>query len=600
MAFTGHFDYPPYHGWVFAYNAYNLAQTAIYNANANGSGGGFWQAGCGPAADSSGNIYLETGNGNFDATNNVFGNSVIKLSTTNGLSLVDYFTPYNQLDLNLRDIDVGSAGQIVLPDSVGSVAHPRLLVAGSKAGPFYLLDRDNLGHFNAAGDSQIVQSIAGAVNGLWSTPAYFNGTIYYAAVGDRVKAFSISNGAINTTPIAQSTNTIGYPGASPMISANGVSNAIVWALQTSSGTAVLRAYNATNVAQELYNTTQNAARDAAGQAIKFAVPAVANGKVYVPGINSLSVYGNSTFLPLPIISPNGGTFTNSMVVSLTNTFPGASIYYTLNGTNPTTNSILYTGPFVISVNTGVRAVAAMPGTPNSSVASATFYNASSIGQGTGLLGQYYGTTFPTNPFTGISLVRTDAFVNFNWNSASPDPSIPAVNYTVRWVGMLQPLFSDTYTLSTTTDDGVRLWINETLLIDHWVAQSPTTWTNTIALQAGLLYTVEMDYFQAQGGAIAQLAWNSPSTAFSIIPQSQLYPITSLPPMFFSGAGKFTNGWFSLQATGMAGGSYIFQGTTDLVHWTSLSTNLAPANLFDLVDPAATNFPYRFYRALVQP
>lgn len=117
IPFTGHFDYPPYHGWVFSYNAYTLAQTGIWNANPNGSDGGFWQAGCGPAADSAGYIYLESGNGNWDSTNSNYGNTVLKLSTTNGIALADYFTPYNQLDLNLRDIDVGSAGQIILPDS---------------------------------------------------------------------------------------------------------------------------------------------------------------------------------------------------------------------------------------------------------------------------------------------------------------------------------------------------------------------------------------------------------------------------------------------------------------------------------------------------
>ncbi|HWY30909.1 MAG TPA: hypothetical protein VNX46_09155, partial [Candidatus Acidoferrum sp.] len=166
IPFSGHFDYPPYHGWVFAYNAYTLAQTGIFNANPNGSDGGFWQSGCGPAADSTGNIYLETGNGNWDSTNSNYGNSVLKLSTTNGLTLVDYFTPYNQLELNLADIDVGSAGEIIVPDSAGSVAHPHLLLAGSKAGTIYLLDRDNMGHFNPTADSQIVQSVSGAVNGM--------------------------------------------------------------------------------------------------------------------------------------------------------------------------------------------------------------------------------------------------------------------------------------------------------------------------------------------------------------------------------------------------------------------------------------------------
>jgi hypothetical protein len=598
VAFTGHFDYPPYHGWVFAYNAYTLAQTGIYNANANGSGGGFWQAGCGPAADSAGNIYLESGNGNFDGTNQVFGNSVLKLSTTNGLSLADYFTPYNQLDLNLRDIDVGSAGQIVLPDSVGSAAHPRLLLAGSKAGTAYLLDRDNMGHFNAASDSQIVQSLTG-VGGMWNTPGYFNGMVYFAGSGSPLKAYTIANGLINATPVGQSVSSIGYPGASPCFSANGTTNAIVWALQTSgspNSPAILHAYNATNVAIELYNSSQNLSRDNPGPAVKFTVPAIANGKVYVPAINMLSVFGNAVFLAAPVIAPNGGIFTNSVLVTLSESTPGATMHYTLDGSTPTTNSPLYTGPFTVAASGAVKVVATIPGSPDSPVASATFYNSAALGSGSGLIGQYFTNT----TLTGTPLVRTDPVVDFNWNTTPPDPSIGSVNYSVRWYGMVQPVFDESYTFSTTTDDGVRLSVNGQLLIDHWAPQSPTTWTGSISLRAQQLYSIQMEYFQAQGGAVAQLAWSSPSTASAIIPQSQLYPITSFPPVSFTGRNYFTNHIFSMEATGLAGGNYAFQASTDLVHWSSLATNLAPSNVFNLIDPAATNFPYRFYRAIGQP
>ena len=596
IPFTGHFDYPPYHGWVFSYNGYTLEQNGIFNANPNGSQGGFWESGCGPAADPEGSIYLETGNGNWDSTNSNYGDSVLKLSTTNGLVLTDWFTPYNQLDLNLRDIDLGSAGQIVLPDSAGSAAHPHLLLAGSKAGTMYLLDRDNMGHFNPANDSQIVQSVSGAVNGMWCTPAWFNGMFYYIASGDKLKAFTLTNASINPTPIGVGPTAIGS--STPSISANGTSNAIVWAIQ-SSGSAILHAYNATNVSQELYNSSQNSSRDGLGSSIRFTVPTVANGKVYVGTVGTLTVFGNSAFLALPLISPNGGTFTNAVTVTLSDSVAGATLYYTLDGTTPTTNSLLYTGPFVLTQNAGVQAVAVMPGSPNSSVAEATFISSEKVGRGTGLLGQYYPNTSASSPFVGSPLVRTDAVINFNWNSTSPDPSIPTANYTVRWTGMLQPLFSEPYTFYTTTDDGVRLWVNNQLVIDHWSPQSPTTWSGSINLQAFQHYAIEMDYFQAQGGAVAQLGWSSPSTAQQVIPQSQLYPITSLPPAFLTPSGYFSNGVFQLEANGMAGGNYIFQGSTDLVNWVSLSTNLAPTSLFNLADPAATNFPRRFYRAVEQ-
>lgn len=596
ITFTGHFDYPPYHGWVFSYNPYTLAQTGIWNANPNGSDGGFWQSGCGPAADSNGNFYLESGNGNWDSTNGNFGDSVLKLSMTNGLALADWFTPYNQLDLNLRDIDVGSAGQIVLPDSAGSVAHPHLLLAGSKAGTIYLLDRDNMGHFNPGSDSQIVQSVNGAVHGMWCTPAWFNGEFYYIASGDTLKAFTLSNATINTTPVGVGPSAIGS--SSPSISANGTNNAIVWALQASP--YVLHAYNATNVSQELYNSSQNSARDGAGTTVKFTVPTVANGKVYVGSANALSVYGNSSFLATPTIAPNGGTYTNSVTISFSDAVSGVTYYYTLDGSLPTTNSTLYTGPFVLTKTAGVKVVAVMPGSPDSSVTSATFINSTSLGGGTGLLGQYYANTYPTNPFAGTPLVRTDAVVNFNWNSVSPDPSIPTSNYTVKWKGLIQPLFSEPYTFSTTTDDGARLWINGQEIVDAWTAQAPTTWTGTINLQAQQLYAVEMDYFQAGGGAVAQLSWSSPSTTLGIVPQSQLYPFLTVNPVFLSSSNLFPAGDFQLQLSTVAGQSYVFQASTDLLHWDSLSTNLAPSNITIYLDSNATNFPARYYRALELP
>jgi hypothetical protein len=372
----------------------------------------------------------------------------------------------------------------------------------------------------------------------------------------------------------------------------------VWAVQASP--FVLHAYNATNVAQELYNTSQNSSRDGAGSSLKFSVPTVANGKVYIGAAGSMTVYGGANFLALPSIAPNGGVFTNSVTVTLTDAVPGVTMYYTLDGTAPTTNSTLYTGPFAITQTAGLNAMAAMPGSPNSAVASATFINSSSLGTGTGLLGQYYGTTFPTNPFVGSPLVRTDATINFNWNTSSPDPSIPTNNYTVRWTGLVQPLFTEPYTFSTTTDDGTRLWVNGQEIINQWVPQSPTTWSGLISLQAEQVYAIEMDYFQAGGGAIAQLAWSSPSTTPGIIPQTQLYPSTTVAPMLLYSQNSYANGSFQLQLTTIAGRSYVVQASTDLVNWVALTTNLAPSNITIFIDPSATNFPRRFYRAAQLP
>jgi hypothetical protein len=374
-------DNPPFHGWVFTYNAYTLQPMGIFNATPNGSGGGIWQSSSGPAADTNGNIYFETGNGTFDPYNQNFGDTVVKLSTAAGLALADYFTPFNQLDLNLQDLDIGSAGLILLPDSVGSAAHPHLLVAGSKLGTFWLLDRDNLGQFNAAGDSQVVQEISGATARMWVTPAYFNGAIYYNASSDVVKAFSISNAVINTTPVSSSMGAISFPGSSLCISANGVSNAIVWGLDSSAnqtGPAGLNAWNATNLTELLYFGFQNITRDNPGLAVKFTMPTIANGKVYVGTANFLTVFGNLSSLAAPVITPAGGLFSNSVTVSLSSSANTAVLYYTLNGGTPTTNSILYTGPFALTNSATVQAVAALTGQLNSPVASAGFVDSASL------------------------------------------------------------------------------------------------------------------------------------------------------------------------------------------------------------------------------
>jgi len=602
VSFTSHQDFPPYHGWVFTYNAYTLQPLGVFNTTPNGSAGGIWQGSSGPAADAAGNIYFETGNGTFAAENQNFGDAVVKLASGNGLSVADYFAPYNQLDLNLSDLDIGSAGLILLPDSAGSTAHRHLLVAGSKTGVFWLLDRDNLGQYNPLGDQQIVQEISGATAGMWVTPAYFNGAIYYCAVGDNVKAFAISNATINPTPISKSTATIPYPGSSLSVSANGNSNAIVWGIDSSanqSGPAILHAYNATNLAVELYNSSQNLARDNPGPAIKFTMPTIANGKVYVGTANSLAVFGNFSSILAPVIAPPGGIFTNTITITLSAS-NGAKIYYTLDGSMPTTNSLLYSGPFTLTNSAGVQAIAVVPGQQASAVASASYLSTSTLGNGTGLLGQYYRNSFPTNPFVGTPVVRTDPTINFDWNTTSPDPSIPLTNYTVRWTGMVQPLFSQTYTFSTTTDDGVRLWVNGQQLINQWAPQSPTTWSGSINLQALQLYPIEMDYFQAGGGAVAQLSWSSPSTAPSIIPESQLYPFSSALPVLFTSSVGITNNAFSLQLSGMPGRNYVIQAATNLFDWVSISTNVPPTTLMNLIEPLATNSPTMFFRAIQLP
>ncbi len=536
IGWSSHCDWGPYHGWLIGYNAQTLAQSAKWMTTPNGGLGGIWSSGDAPAVDTAGNLYFETGNGTFSPASGDYGDSFLKVATTNGLTFVDYFTPFDQASLDSADLDIASGGAMLLPDYIGSTAHPHLLVGGSKAGKIYLLDRDNLGHFNASGDSQIVQSVTNATGKCYDTPALFKNTLYMAGTGDPLKAFTISNATVTPTPSSQSATTYGFSAPTVSISANGTSNAIAWALQVdgwaSGQPAILHAYNATNLALELYNSSQAASRDLPGGAVKFTVPTVANGKVYVGSQYSLAVFGNaSVWLPAPVFSPPGGTFTTPVSVSLSDTTPGASIYYTLDGSTPTQNSALYTGPFQLTNSVGVRARAFKSGAVASTVATATFINSSAIGTGTGLLGAYYSNHFSTNAYSGSpTLVRTDAVVNFNWVSGSPAGSISSDYFTVRWTGSVQPQFNETYTFYTTTDDGVRLWVNGQLLIDHWVNQGSTEWSGSINLLAQQRYNIEMDYFENTGSAVATLSWSSPSTTKAVIPQTQLYPVSNQPPV----------------------------------------------------------------------
>jgi hypothetical protein len=602
LAYASHCDNGPYHGWLLGYDAQTLALSNVFNATPNGGLGGIWQSGAGPAADDRGNIFVMTGNGTFDSTNNNdYGDSFLKLSTTNGLQLADYFTPSNQDVLNDGDIDLGSGGPMLLPDEGGSLAHPHLVVGCGKEGKIYLLDRDNLGQFNSANDNQVVQELPNAVNGTWSSPAYFNNTIYYLGSDDLLRAFQISQASLSQT--LQGPSSYGFPGATPSISANGTNNGIVWALQTdafgNNGAAILHAYDATNVALELYNS-DNMNQDP-GPAVKFAVPTIANGKVYVGAQYTLAVYGLGTFLAPPTITPNGATFTNSMIVTLNYTTPGTTLHYTLDGSTPSTNASLYTGPFVITNSVCVKSRAFKDGAINSTVIAATFISTNDIGTGTGLFGEYFSdqlSTF-TNPPT---LVRTDSIVNFDWSSVALDPLIDSNQFTVRWTGAVRPQFSETYTFYATTSDGVRLWVDGQLLVDEWMDQSPTEWRGSLALTAGQQYSLAMEYYENSGSPSAQLSWSSPSMVKTIIPQSQLYP--TFAPFFIDGANAFIDGQFQLQLFGLPGKDYVLQTSTNFTAWNSLSTNFSPtdpgstvpSSLFNFTDFAATNFPQQFYRA----
>jgi Bacterial Ig-like domain (group 2) len=305
LAYASHCDNTPYHGWLLAYDASNLTQKAAFlttpEATTNGGLAGFWMSGAGVAADSNANIFITTGNGDFDTTNipaKLLGDTVMKLFFNGtSVSLVDYFTPYNQGSLDGGDTDLGSGGTLLLPDQNG--ANPHELVQVGKSGTIYVINRDqftagNL-HYCKTNcnnmDAQIAQEITGAVGGLWSMPAYWNNSIYFLGVGDSLKSFSLTNGALPTSFSLSSGSSFGYPGATPSISADGNSNGIVWAINTSGGAAVLDAYDPANGLALLYSSATQGSRDTAGSGVKFAVPTIANGKVFVGTQTELDVYG---------------------------------------------------------------------------------------------------------------------------------------------------------------------------------------------------------------------------------------------------------------------------------------------------------------------
>jgi len=294
-----HGDLGPYHGWLMGFNAGTLAPVGVFNTTPNGGLGGIWMSGGAPAADATGLIYIVTGNGTFDLTDPAhpsYGDSALKVAWTPAFQVVDFFTPWDQETLAARDRDFGSGGVLLLPDQPG--AHPHLMLIADKRGAMYLLDRDRLGGYQQCGPTcdNVVQVLpAQTMGGAFGTPAYFNGLVYYQGARDVLKAFQLSAGFLSASPVSQSNTVFGYPGATPSISANGTANAIVWALQVdaykTSGPAILHAYNALDLSQELYTSNQAGLRDQLEGAVKWVVPTVANGKVYVATQRSLAVFG---------------------------------------------------------------------------------------------------------------------------------------------------------------------------------------------------------------------------------------------------------------------------------------------------------------------
>ena len=307
LSWASHEDKKPYHGWLIGYSAADVQlQVGVFNTTPNGGLGGIWSSGASPAVDSSGAVYVSTGNGVFDGNkaggpNNDFGDSILRLDPLTGLTLTDWFTPDDQQTLSDNDEDLSSGGVVLLPDQInGPVLH--LLVESGKEGVVYLIDRDNMGHFQNSDNSQIVQSFNGPSQGLFGTPTFWQNSLYIGGKGDYLKQFNFdpSSGMFNPTPSSQSAQVFSFPGSTPSISSQGALNGILWAIDASQygppapgpGPAILHAYNAANLGVEYWNSSMAPnSRDQAGGAVKFVPPTIANGKVYVSTRTEIDVYG---------------------------------------------------------------------------------------------------------------------------------------------------------------------------------------------------------------------------------------------------------------------------------------------------------------------
>jgi hypothetical protein len=442
-----------WHGWIFSFSEATLQQLDVFCTSANGIGAGIWMGGSGLAAEVNnpakpyGRMFVTTGNGTYSASYPYtdamsYGLSVLDLDLTGGqMTVEDEFTPYNQASLDGQDADLGSGGPVLLPSQTlasGSLLNP--LVEIGKSGMIYILNRDNntdgsnnpateyspagLGGYNTAGD-QVVQELQTPITaglnwgaGVWGTEAYWNNNVYsggtnpslgasnpdgYAGAGNSLTAYSFVNGVLSTAPTSESAEQFIFPGPTPSISANGSTNGIAWVLMTYPGATgdpdILLAYDATNLAHTLYSSNTNPSRDSPGGiAVQFSLPTVANGKVYVGANPVLSVYGLlgvTPTAPAPVISPASGSFTGSQTVTITDAVPGATIYYTTNGTIPYSGSPVYSSssPLVISSNETVTAIASPNGYLQSAPASATYVSTSTAANPVFslLTGTYTGT-----------------------------------------------------------------------------------------------------------------------------------------------------------------------------------------------------------------
>jgi hypothetical protein len=563
-SWTSHCDIQPYTGWLIGYNETTLAQTSVLNFAPNGEGASIWGSGGGPANDADGNIFIQLANGTFDTRLNAqgfpnqadYGNAFVKVTANGGLQLADYWTMYNTVDESNRDQDLGSGGVLLLPDlqdSNGTIRH--LGVGAGKDAHIYVFDRDNMGKFNPSSNASLYQDIPNSLaGGLFATPAWFNGTVYFGAVNDTIRAYSVNGARLATTPSSMTAARFGYPGVTPSISANGSTNAILWAVESAT-TAVLHAYDATDLSKELYNSNQAAnGRDHFGAGNKYMVPTIADGKVFVGTPNSVAVFGllQSVAPPPPSIATTTTTLTSSASVitsgapvtltasvSSANAVPSGELTFMDGNTALAVAELDAGGTAILSTTAlpeGVHSITANYAGTNGFAASASAPLSVTVG------GSAPGVTFTVNPVT-VPPGVTIGTASMSWNA--PDASIVEIHIGAPDGVLFAQVGSQG---SATTGD----WVTNgmTFFLQDVSGGKPLTPANTLAIASAQLQakslegtlTIDPSPIYVPYGSLgtATLHWNTPSSA-----NTELHVNAPDGPLFAAGGSEGTataTGW----------------------------------------------------------
>lgn len=586
VAYGSYADTDPYHGWVLGFNPANLQLQSVLNTTPNfltpaGSApneGAIWQAGAGPSSDGT-SLYIMTGNGDFDAQIGDYGDSFIKVTpTANNLPVTDYFTPSDQQSLQAQDLDLGSAGPMVLPDSVGSAAHPHLLVGCGKEGKIYLIDRTNMGGYGTV--DNVVQEVS-LGSGTWSNPAYYNGEIYFHGVGDVIKAFSISNGVLSATPVAQGGASYGYPGATPSISSNGTSDGIVWDLQSG---GILHAYDATTLT-ELYNSSQAGSRDQLGSYVNFTTPTIGDGHVFVGTGDTVAVFGLFPAPTAPPAAPSGllasQSFGNAVTLSWTNNASNALNFRVERSTDGTNFTQIAVVPTVSQGSTA--------GYTDTAVATGEtlYYRVRAFNQFDG------GT--PSAPSNVATIMVSTAVTKFTDTYSTNT----AANYTES-AQNAPPIFQDSWTVSGGTLNyavqATNGWNSSVFLLNPTVASTTgltrfTTSGDIIAghnFQPGLVLSGDT----SDGGFVVQEYDNGPYNNHLVLLRETGAQLvndeggTGNPPVLgdFGDISAHEGDTFSISGTVDRSGAHPVI-TVSIIDRTTPGFIIAPQVLTDAADPA---------------